>query len=274
MADITSSYNSIVGTPINASGGGRPGGDQIAISFAKGKPSTKQQLDELAIQKAKLDIAQLQQVPVGAEQQRYSWEAENQRLSQEAAARQASAAAIDLQQRTLALQKDVAMTPLEFESQRLAAQTSLQNLQQHAAMAPGELAAQQSALKQAKITNPLDVQAKQLGITGAQAELNKQKIDEFYRTQSFRDTHQGMDPNQFNKYTTASNQDSAAALGPGYSVPGNTGLTYYGAGQKPAASATLAQPALSYSGYQSPYVSSGTSSGTGHFDRALGQWVY
>lgn len=249
---LENSYTRVVGSPINASGGGRPGGDNIAISFTPGKKSTQQQLDELAIQKAKDDLARLSLVPVGSEQQKYEWAAENQRLAQEAATRAATQAAVDIQQRELALQQSKAMAPLDIQAQIESIQSS-QLAQQGSQLAqreqrltlPGELAAQQASLEaqrlsaqqaqqsiaqaskinplniqsaemqiaQSKLTNPLDVKAKQVGIQGAQQSMYLASLDQMYKDQAYRDSHSGMTPSQVNTTQAFSAQRRASSGG-------------------------------------------------------------
>lgn len=180
---LENSYTRVVGSPINASGGGRPGGDNIAISFSKGKKSTQEELDELAIQKAKDDLARMALVPVGSEQQRYEWETENQRLAQEAETRAATQAAVDLQASQLALAQSQATALYDLQSKQLSTKAQQADLalapgnlaKQRAdlALAPGNLAAQQASLaqtnantasiqqayNQATLMNPLQVKS-------------------------------------------------------------------------------------------------------------------
>lgn len=232
---LEESYSRITGTPINASGGGRPGGDQIAISFAKGKKSTKEELDELAILKAKDELARLSLLPVGSEQQKYDWAAANQRLAEEEAVRSAAQAAIDLQQRQQALNTSQIMDPLDALAQTTSIQGQLASMQaqelamrEKRALLPGELAAQQASLASTNQSiaqsrqsmahasalnplevksremelahsakaNPLDIQAKQVGIQGAQQQINTQAWDNYYRDMAYKEAHLGMNPAQ------------------------------------------------------------------------------
>ena len=212
MASAAESYQSVV-SPINTgSSSSRPGGDKIAISFTKGKKSTQEQLDELAIKKAEDDLARLALIPVESDQERYSWEVENQRLAEEAAARaaeedsrQAEADALALQASSLALEQSRLSNPLDIEARTQALESESQAMQQAAALAPYTLQSAQlgnesaaSALAQSKITNPLDVQAKQLGITGAQQAIDLANKEQAAKDQAYRDAHLGMTPDQWN----------------------------------------------------------------------------
>ena len=264
MASAAESYQQVV-SPINTGTSYRPGGDQIAISFSKGKKSTKEQLDELAIEKAKQDAARLALVPIESEQERYSWEIENQRLTEEAAARaaaederQTAADILALESAGLALEQSRLSNPLDIQSKTQALQAESQAMQEAAALAPYTLqgaslglagqqtsnAAAAAALAQSKITNPLDVQAKQLGLKGAQQEIDKAILDEFYRGQSYKDTHVGMTPEQVNaatasqaKYNTATNY---APIG------GAAQKSYnYATGLKTPTNSVIVQPASS-----------------------------
>lgn len=248
---LENSYTRVMG-PINASGGGRPGGDNIAISFTPGKKSTQQQLDELAIQKTQAELARMSLVPVTSEQQRYEWEAENQRLAQEAATRAATQAAIDIQQREFALQQSKVMAPLDLQAQiesiqsaQLAQQGSQLAQREQRLMLPGQLASQTASLEaqrlqaqqtqqsiaqaskinplniqsaemqiaQSKLTNPLDVQAKQVGIQGAQQQIQTAALDEMYRAQAYKDTHAGLTPSQVSAFGANQTQINNAYRG-------------------------------------------------------------
>jgi hypothetical protein len=82
----------------------------------------------------------------------------------------------------------------------------------------------EAQMKQSGITNPLDVQAKQLGITGAQQEINKAKQDEAYRNQAYKESHYGMTPEQYNS-SFALNQRRQAATN--YAPIGSAADTAY-----------------------------------------------
>lgn len=248
---LENSYTSVIG-PINSSAGGRPGGDTIALSYSKGKKSTQEQLDELAIQKAQDELARLNLVPVGSEKQKYDWSVENQRLAQEAATREAQQVAIDIQQRELALQQSQIMAPLDLQAQiesirsaQLSQQGSQLTQREQVLTLPGELAAQQASLEaqrlqsqqaqqaiayssqinplnvqsaqmqisQSKLTNPLDVQAKQVGIQGAQQQIQLAALDQMYKDQAYKDTHAGLTPSQVNTTQAFGSQRNAYSGG-------------------------------------------------------------
>lgn len=235
MATVADSYSRVV-NPINASSGGRPGGDTIAVSFAHGKKSTKEQLEELAIKKAQDDLARLSLVPVGSEQQKYQWAAEEMRMKQEEDVRKATQAALANQQTELALQQSKLTNPLDvisqiesidsarlaqqgsqlaqkeqrlmlpgqLEAQRLSAQQTQQSIAQAALMNPLSVKSAQMQVAQSRLTNPLDVKAKQVGIQGAQQQIQTAAQDELYRQQAYRDAHWGMTPSQINALQASS----------------------------------------------------------------------
>lgn len=230
MASINESYQQVI-SPITTSDASRPGGDQIAISFTKGKQSTQQQLDELAIAKAKDDAARAALVPLSADQTRYSWEAENQRLAEEAAARavdeatrKAAADALALEASGVALKQSKAVNPLDIQSKTLALQEAtalspltIQSAQQGIQSGALGLTSQQTAneaaaasLAQSKITNPLDVQSKQLGITGAQQSIDLAAKDQAAKDQAYKEAHIGMTPDQYNQTLAANAKYNAA----------------------------------------------------------------
>lgn len=229
-------YTQVV-SPITANSA-RPGGDNIAISFTKGKKSTQEQLDELAIQRAQAELQRLALVPITSEQQRYSWEAENQRLAEEAAAREATETALQIKatesalaSQQLALEQAKLVNPLELQARTL-------ELEQSKALAPGALSAQQAqidaqrastalanqSLAQGNILNPIEAQTKQHALTTSKAQapiqtatmqaslaaLNQQMVsaqnDELYRQQAYKDTHLGMTPTQVNSTKAANAQ--------------------------------------------------------------------
>lgn len=236
---LADSYTKVVGSPINAGGSFRPGGDNISISYTSGKKSTQEQLDELAIQKAKDDLARLALLPVSSEQERYQWEAENQRLAEEAAAREAEAAALDIQRGQLALLESKATLPLTIATGQTALKEARATLpltiaseQAGLKTSQAALEAQQLATQQARITNPLDIQAKEQEISKAKIQTPIQTetmkaglaatnqamqlaaLDAFYKEQEYKDAHWGATPAQVDAARYNVNYRQANSPGP------------------------------------------------------------
>lgn len=222
-SSLADSYTKVVGSPINAGGSYRPGGDNIAISFTSGKKSTQEQLDELAIQKAKDDLARLGLLPVSSEQQRYQWESVNQKLAEEAAARAATQAGIDTLRGVTALQESRALLPLTIASGASALKSSQAGLeaqrlatQQATAMGPLDIQAKKQDISKAQIQTPIQTAAMQAGLDATRQAMETARLDELYREAAYKDTHLGLTPSQVGstlQFTAARNAYSGGPVG-------------------------------------------------------------